>query len=154
MSTHSETGTRAFAGMRVNPLVAFVAGAVFVLIGLLGFTVSGGHSAVGHEGGQLLGLFQVNALHNIVHLTVGAVMIGASIAGPRAAKLVNIVVGAVYLLLFLVGLVIVGDTGANIIALNGADNGLHLVLGLALLGVGLGFDRTARRTASRAVSAR
>jgi hypothetical protein len=139
MATH--TGTRPFAGMRLNTLVAFLFGVVFTLVGLLGFTVSAGHDVAGHEGGVLLGLFQVNALHNVVHVAVGAVMIGSAVAGSRVAKAVNTVVGAVYLLLFAVGLVIVGDHAANVIALNAADNGLHLVLGVALLGAGLGLDR-------------
>ena len=45
--------------------------------------------------------------------------------------------------LFVVGLVVVG-TGANLIAFNGADNALHLVLGLALTGVGFGARLTVR----------
>jgi hypothetical protein len=128
-------------GRRLNSLVAGAFGAVFVIVGLLGFTVSGGHDAAGHTGGQLLGLFQVNLLHNLVHMAVGAAMIAAAIAGVRVAKAANIVIGAVYLVLAIVGLAILGDNPLNIIALNGADNGLHLVLGLALLGVGLGADR-------------
>jgi hypothetical protein len=139
MSVHSSTGAR--AGTRANSAVAFGFGVVFVLVGLLGFSVSGGHDAIGHSGGELLGLFRVNALHNVVHILVGAVMIGAAAVGARAAKIVNILVGATYLLLFVIGLLIVDDTAANIIALNPADNGLHLVLGAVLLGVGLGFDR-------------
>ena len=39
------------------------------------------------------------------------------------------------------GLFAIGSA-ANIIALNGADNVLHLVLGLVLTAVGLGADRT------------
>lgn len=62
---------------RLNTPVAFVFGAVFVLVGLAGFVVSGGHHAIGQDGGKLLGLFQVNVVHNLVHLAVGAVMIGA-----------------------------------------------------------------------------
>ena len=58
----------------------------------------------------------------------------------RAAKGANTLFGAVYLAVGVLGLFLVG-TKANILALNGADNGLHLVLGAALLGVGLGFDR-------------
>jgi hypothetical protein len=139
MASHSQAGM--LAGRRINSLVAGVFGAVFVVVGLLGFTVSGGHSAAGHDGGQLLGLFQVNVLHNVVHLAVGAAMIGAAVAGARAARMANIGFGAIYLVLFVIGLFIVGDTSANIIALNPADNGLHLVLGAALLGAGLGFDR-------------
>ena len=139
MTTHSSAGT--LAGRRLNSLVAGAFGAVFVIVGLLGFTVSGGHDAAGHTGGQLLGLFQVNVLHNLVHMAVGAAMIAAAIAGVRVAKTANTLIGAVYLVLAVVGLAILGDNPANIIALNGADNALHLVLGLALLGVGLGADR-------------
>ena len=53
----------------------------------------------------------------------------------------HIAVGAVYLLLGLLSLVITGDNPLNIIALNGADNGLHIFLGVALIGLGLGLDR-------------
>lgn len=135
------TSTNAMTGRKLNSLVAGAFGAVFVIVGLLGFTVSGGHDAAGHTGGQLLGLFQVNVLHNLVHLAVGAAMIAAAIAGVRVAKTANIFIGAVYLVLAIAGLAILGDNPLNIIALNGADNGLHLVLGLVLLGVGLGADR-------------
>lgn len=138
MATHSSTGT--LAGRRINSLVAFAFGAVFVIVGLLGFTVSGGHHIAGTEGGELLGLFQVNVLHNFVHLAAGAVLIGSAIAGTKAAKVANTLFGVVYLAVGLVGLFLVG-TSANVIALNGADNGLHLVLGAVLLGVGLGSDR-------------
>jgi hypothetical protein len=137
MATHTSTLSR----IGLNSIVAFGFGAIFVLVGMAGFTVSGGHSTAGHEGGDLLGIFQVNALHNVVHLAVGAVMIGAAVAGTRAARLTNILIGAVYLLLAALGLVILGDNPLNVIALNGADNGLHAVLGVALLGFGLAADR-------------
>ena len=116
-------------------------GAVFVVVGLLGFTVAGDHSVAGHTGGQLLGLFQVNILHNIVHIAVGAAMVAAAIAGTRAAGVANTLIGAVYLVLGLLGLFITGDNPLNIIALNGADNGLHLVIGAVLVAVGLGADK-------------
>lgn len=142
MATHNYPNEA--AGRRVNTLAAYVFGVVFVLVGLLGFAVSGGHPAVGHDGGLLLGAFEVNVLHNIAHLVLGAVLIAAAVAGVRAAKLANIVVGAIYLVLFVIGLFIAGDHAGNIIALNGADNVLHLVLAAALLGIGLGADRKVR----------
>jgi hypothetical protein len=80
-------------------------------------------------------------LHNLVHLAVGAAMIATAVAGLRAAKLGNNLIGAVYLLLGVVGLFITGDSPANVVALNPADNGLHLALGAVLLAVGLGTDR-------------
>ena len=126
---------------RLNTPVAFVFGAVFVLVGLAGFVVSGGHHAIGQDGGKLLGLFQVNVVHNLVHLAVGAVMIGAAIAGARAAKMVNVLFGVVYLVVFVFGLFALGNA-LNFLALNAADNGLHLVLGAVLLAVGLLSDRS------------
>jgi hypothetical protein len=139
MATRDMTGVR--AGARMNSFTAGAVGAVFIVVGLLGFTVSGGHSIAGHTGGQLLGLFQVNSLHNLVHLAVGAVMVAAAIAGVRAAKTANTGIGVVYLALGVVGLFITGDSPLNIVALNGADNGLHLAIGALLVGVGLGADR-------------
>ena len=59
----------------------------------------------------------------------------------------NSTVGSVYLLVGIVGLFLPG-TALNIIALNGADNVLHLGSALVLLAVGLSQDRTvAARTA-------
>ncbi|GAA0802289.1 DUF4383 domain-containing protein [Spirilliplanes yamanashiensis] len=136
----SHTGSGVVAGHKLNSLVAVAFGAVFVLVGLAGFFVSGGHHPAGTEGGELAGLFQVNVLHNVVHLAAGAAMVAAAIVGSRQAKRANTVIGLLYLLLFVAGLFLVG-TPANVVALNDADNVLHLVLGLALTAAGLGFDR-------------
>ncbi len=138
MATNSIAGTGTRAPL--NTLAAFAFGAVFVLVGLAGFFVTGGHHAVGQDGGKLLGLFQVNVVHNLVHLVVGAVMIGAAISGVRAAKAVNLLFGAVYLAVFVFGLFALGNA-LNFLALNGADNGLHLALGAVLLAAGLTLDR-------------
>ena len=104
----SRTGSRRIAGRSVNGLVALVFGAVFVVVGLAGFLVSGGHPAVGTTGGALLGLFQVNVLHNLVHLLIRAVMIPAALPGDLAARGVNRAGGPLYLVLFVAGLFVVG----------------------------------------------
>ncbi len=69
-------------------------------------------------------------------------MIAAAIAGTRAARMANTLIGVVYIALGLLGLFITGDSPLNIIALNGADNGLHLVIGALLVAVGLGADKS------------
>src|SRR5437870_2371337 len=104
MATESHPGI--VAGRHVNELAAGVFGAVFIIVGLLGFTVSGGHDVAGHTGGDLLGVFQVNVLHNLVHMAVGVIMVVAAFAGLRAAKVTNVLIGAVYLALGVVGLFI------------------------------------------------
>jgi hypothetical protein len=130
-----------------NRIVATVFGAVYVLVGLLGFAVTGGVAFVATEGGLLLGIFEVNPLHNVAHLLIGGALLIAGLANARAAKVTNTVVGAAYLLLGIVGFFI-ADTGANILALNTADHFLHLASALVLLGVGLGAERGGVRTAT------
>ena len=126
-----------------NRIVATVFGAVYVLVGLLGFAVTGGVGFIATEGGLLLGVFQVNPLHNVAHLLIGAALLVAGVAGIAAAKAVNTVVGGAYLLLGIVGFFLAG-TSANILALNTADHFLHLASAIVLLGVGLGAERSAR----------
>jgi Domain of unknown function (DUF4383) len=126
-----------------NRLVATIFGAVYLLVGLLGFAVTGGVGFIATQGGLLLGIFEVNPLHNIVHLLVGAALLIAGIASAQAAKGVNITIGAVYLLLGIVGFFLVGSA-LNILALNTFDHFLHLASAIVLLGVGLAADRSAR----------
>lgn len=126
-----------------NRIAATVFGAVYVLVGLLGFAVTGGVDLIATEGGLLLGIFEVNPLHNIAHLAIGAALLIAGLSNVTAAKATNTTVGAAYLLLGIVGFFI-ADTAANILALNTADHFLHLASAIVLLGVGLGAERSAR----------
>ncbi|MCR8671858.1 DUF4383 domain-containing protein [Agrococcus sp. HG114] len=130
-----------------NRLVATIFGAVYLLVGVLGLFVAGPNFA-GEEGGLLLGVFQVNHLHNIVHLLIGAALLMAGLRSTPAARSTNIAVGAVYLIVGIVGFFLVG-TALNILALNTADHILHLASAIVLLGTGLALDRdtTARRAA-------
>ncbi|MET0736605.1 MAG: DUF4383 domain-containing protein [Microbacterium sp.] len=130
-----------------NRLVATIFGAVYLLIGALGFAVTAGVGFVATEGGLLLGIFEVNPLHNVVHLLVGAALLIAGLSSVVAAKTINTIIGAVYLLLGIVGFFLVG-TALNILALNTFDHFLHLASAIVLLGVGLAADRTARASAS------
>ena len=128
--------------MRTSPnrLLGTVFGAVYVLVGLLGFAVTGGIGFIATEGGLLLGIFAVNPLHNVAHLLIGAALLIAGLSNVSAAKAVNSTVGAVYLLLGIVGFFIVGSA-LNILALN-TDHFLHLASATVLLGVGA--ERSAR----------
>ncbi|TFB55511.1 DUF4383 domain-containing protein [Cryobacterium sp. TMT1-62] len=133
--------------MRTSPnrIIATVFGAVYVLVGVLGFFVTGGVDFFATDGGLLLGIFAVNPLHNTAHLLIGAALLIAGLATAPAAKAVNTTVGAVYLLLGIVGFFI-ADTALNILALNTADHFLHLTSAIVLLGAGLAADKTVPRT--------
>ena len=123
-----------------NRLVASAFGAVYLLVGLLGFAVTSGVGFAATEGANLI-IFEVNPLHNVIHLAIGAALLFAGLRGVDSARTVNAAVGAVYLLVGIVGLFLL-DSPLNIIALNGADNVLHLASAVLLLGVGLSLDKS------------
>ena len=124
-----------------NRLVAVIFGAVYIVVGILGFAVTGGVSFLATQGGLLLGLFMVNPLHNVAHLLIGAALLIFGLVSVKAAKITNTVIGGAYLLLGIVGFFLVG-TAANILALNTFDHFLHLASAILLLALGLGAERT------------
>ena len=91
----------------------------------------------GHESDALLlGLFQVSILHNIVHLLFGV----AGLAMSRTAR--NAIAyliggGAIYLVLWIYGMVIDKTSEANFVPLNDADDWLRFFLGLGMIALGL-----------------
>jgi arginine exporter protein ArgO len=136
---------------------AQVVGAVFLLVGILGFIpgVTTNYESMGFaghgSGALLLGIFQVSILHNIVHLLFGVagILLARTHGQSRAYLLYG---GAIYLILWLYGLLIGHDTPANFVPVNTADNWLHLVLGLLMIGLAILLSRetTTRPTASGA----
>ncbi|MEO8094576.1 MAG: DUF4383 domain-containing protein [Pseudolysinimonas sp.] len=124
-----------------NRLLATIFGIVYVLVGIAGFFVTSGVGFFDTSGGLLLGIFEVNILHNVAHILIGAALLLAGLSSVSAAKTVNSVIGSAYLLLGIVGLFIVGSA-FNILAINGADNVLHFGSAVLLLAVGLGAERS------------
>ena len=124
----------------LNRTVALAFGAVYLLVGILGFAVTAGVDLAARDGELLLGVFEVNPLHNIVHLAIGAVLLAAGFAGTAAARAACTVVGIGYLVVGIVGMFMAGEQSANILAVNGADNALHLASAAVLLGTGV-FSR-------------
>jgi hypothetical protein len=133
---------------------ALIVGVVFLAVGVLGFIpgVTQNYSDLqfaGHQSdAKLLGLFQVSILHNIVHLLFGVagILMARTISGARNYLVFG---GAIYLVLFLYGLLVGQDSAANFVPVNSADDILHLLLGIGMLGLGLALSRrdTATRTA-------
>lgn len=91
--------------------------------------------------GEIAWHFGISVLHNIVHLAFG-------IAGLIFARTVNgargylIVSGVIYLLLSIYGLLIDHESAANFVPIDYADNWLHLVLAVGMLGLGAVLGRT------------
>ena len=127
-----------------NRIVGVVLGAAFLLVGVLGFTATAGVDFFATRGGLLFGLFEVNVFHNVVHVLIGVALLLAAISNAAAARRVNAIIGAAYLVLGLAGLFLVG-TPLNILAINVADNVLHFGSAAVLLAVGLGADKATRQ---------
>ncbi|MGW0486083.1 DUF4383 domain-containing protein [Nonomuraea sp. NPDC003214] len=142
---------RTAAGRSPVQLAAFVTGVVFLLVGVLGFIpgITANYDEMtfaGHESGALLlNVFQVSILHNLVHLLfgVGGILLSRTWSQARAFLIGG---GVVYLLLWIYGLLIGHDSPANFVPLNTADNWLHLILGVGM--IGLGFLLSRRRASA------
>lgn len=123
-------------------LFAKIFGVVYLLIGLVGFAVTGFDGWFATDTGETLLWFELNPFHNVVHLAIGAALL-AGAARPTAARATAAVVGAAYALVGIVGFWAV-DESWNILSLNQPDNWLHIGTAvLALLAVGQATDTSA-----------
>ena len=111
--------------------VVAVFGVVYVVVGLAGFVLES----------PLFGLFDVNALHSIVHILLGAILLyGAS--STAAAVMTARGVGALLVLLGILGIPF--PDGFGIVPLGGNDIWLHVASGVLLLASGfMGSSETA-----------
>lgn len=130
-------------------LAAMAVGAVFLLVGVAGFIPGitthydtlewAGH----HSDAQLLGLFQVSVLHNLVHVLFG--IVGLAAASTAVASRVFLIIGGVtYLLLWIYGLLVDKHSAANFVPLDTADDWLHFGLGVGMTALGALLPRQVR----------
>jgi len=126
-------------------VAAFAVGVIYLLVGVVGFAVTGFTGWVFNTPEDLLS-FDLNGFHNVVHLGVGAILIGAAVQPePVITQGILIGGGTVYLVAAVLGfmgelqqlLSIDGTLGAS-------DNYLHLASGLAAVLVGLLGGRLTR----------
>ena len=146
----SDTRTPAAADKRTPAQwYGVVFGGTLLLVGLIGFLANASF-VTGREleDDPLLGIFDVNGWHNVVHIASGAVLL--AFAKKRAtAKTAALTFGVVYGLVTVLGFIDGTDVLA-VIPTNGADNVLHLVISALAIAAGLassGDDRAAERHA-------
>src|SRR3954452_19328945 len=118
-------------------IYALVFGAVLVIAGIIGFFYSSSFGSPGNVD-AVLGILDVNAWHNLVHILTGAIGLAAFAAGPRASRTYALVFGAVYIVVAIWGFIIgSGDSILGFIPVNTEDNFLHAILGVLGIGAGL-----------------
>jgi uncharacterized membrane protein YtjA (UPF0391 family) len=130
---------------------ALVFGVVYLIVGLLGFTVTGMSMEADADAPRLLGLFPVNVLHNIVHLAIGAWglasyrSLNGSIAYARGLAIL-------YGLLAIMGLLPAPfNTTFGLVPIFGHDVWLHA--GTALIAAYFGFVAPGERETPQVVDA-
>jgi hypothetical protein len=123
--TTSQTRSAATGVRAWSPAQRFAAlfGAVYLLVGIAGFALTGFSDFAGHQHHTLL-IFAVNPLHNVIHLMLGVAWLACA---PRhsAARLANLAIGVVLGLVTVLGFIGVTD----MLGMSGfadPDNFLHL----------------------------
>ena len=125
-------------GKSLAQVVIPILGAVYVVLGLVGFFVTGFEGFTQNGPDELLG-GGLNPFHNIVHLGAGLFLIIMGLQkNPAAAEGAAMGAGLSLIVFFIVG--VTGDDNLTILSTNGVgdfNNFNHLVVGVTLLVVGL-----------------
>jgi hypothetical protein len=137
--------------MNGNPAqsAALRVGLVLVSLGVLGFLsgITTNESSItfaGHRSGaDLIGVFQISTLHNLVHIVLGLAGVALARTGSGARRYL-IGAGLVCLGRWALG---VADAGTWL-PVNAADDWLHLALGAGLVGLGFATSRSSRAPAA------
>lgn len=118
---------------------ALVIGLIFIAVGLLGFV---DNPIIGESENAI---FHADRTHNLVHIISGVLFVLIALAAPGFASTFLILFGLVYLALGIIGMVTIGSDGLTqllgFLHVNGADNYLHIALGLVILIAGFASRR-------------
>ena len=118
---------------------ALVIGLLFIAVGILGYV---DNPIIGES---QTAIFHADSVHNMVHIISGVLFLLVAYASPANAAMFCKVFGTVYLLLGVIGLFRIGADGMTTLLgflhVNGADNYLHIALGLGILLIGFAVGR-------------
>lgn len=130
-------------GRNITQQFALIFGVTYLLVGVVGFAVTG-FTGITSNGADRLLVFDLNVFHNIVHMAIGAGFIAVSrLADPSVTQGVVIGAGVVYLLAAALGFL----DSLQILSIDSAfaaDNFLHLFSGLAAVFFGLAGVRQSK----------
>ena len=118
---------------------ALIIGIIFIAVGLLGFIdnpiIADSENAI----------FHADTVHNTVHIISGVLFALVALAAPGFAATFMVIFGIVYLALGIIGFATIGDQGMTkvlgFLHVNGADNYLHIALGIVITLAGMATRR-------------
>ena len=128
---HNATGR----GKTVPEILGLAFGAIYLLVGIIGFFVTGFDDFFAHNTEEKLLFFEINGMHNVVHILIGiaGLVLSRTLAGARTyGWLLAIGYGAA----FVYGLIAIGETW-DFLSINAADNVLHIATALVGLVIAL-----------------
>ncbi len=105
-------------------LLSWVLGAVLTVVGVAGFVT-----------GSPLLIFEVDPLHNTIHLVSGLIGLYAASKGEALSSKFLVIFGLIYAAVTLLGFLMDGDI-VGLMHVNQADNYLHLAIAVVALLVG------------------
>lgn len=114
----------------VKPLT-WILGLVLLVVGILGFVLPS----------PLLGFFEVDTMHNVVHILSGVVGLWAASTGYQYSRLFLMIFGIVYGLVAVFGFM--GGSVLGLFMVNMADNYLHAAIAVACLATAFGSNKAA-----------
>jgi hypothetical protein len=144
----ASAGTTSTGARPWPQILALVFGAVYLLVGIVGFFVTGFDNFADNSQHEMLLFFMINPLHNVVHIVIGlaGLLLARTLAGARTYGWL-LAVG--YAAAFVYGLIAVGESW-DVLNINAADNVLHILTAVVGLVIALAPVRTtagAARTA-------
>lgn len=116
-------------------IIAVLFGIGFIFAGVAGFFPSF------MPNGLLFGLFEVDLMHNIVHIVSGVIAIMAA-TSHRYSRLYFQVFGIIYAIVAILGFFLKGDLSFMMMHVNMADNFLHVGIAIVALYIGFFFRRS------------
>jgi hypothetical protein len=122
-------------GKTVPEILGLAFGAVYLLVGIIGFFITGFSDFFAHDTGKNLLFFEINGMHNVVHIVIGlaGLALSRTLAGARTyGWLLAVGYGAA----FVYGLIAIGKDW-DFLSINGADNVLHIATALVGLVIAL-----------------
>jgi Domain of unknown function (DUF4383) len=122
-------------GKTVPEILGLAFGAIYLLVGIVGFFITGFGDFFAHDTGETLLGFEINGMHNVVHILIGAagLVLSRTLAGARTyGWLLAVGYGAA----FIYGLLAINETW-DFLSINAADNVLHILTALVGLVIAL-----------------
>ena len=122
-------------GKTIPEILGLAFGAIYLLVGIVGFFVTGFDDFFAHDTGETLLGFEINGMHNVVHILIGVagLVLSRTLAGARTyGWLLAIGYGAA----FIYGLLAINKDW-DFLSINAADNVLHILTALVGLVIAL-----------------